>query len=187
MSLTKTKKKWCGLFSQTGGEICSISNFLKRSPDLVITDNPDSQTYDSRVSELHNVQYHEYKSLDRVSKINYYRTLLQGYDIITLHGWLNIVPADICKEYEIYNGHPGLINVYPELRGKDPQVRTWDNISNYPMIGSVIHRVTEEVDGGEILVFSETPSCDCKSVDDVFNALKTTSHVSWTRFLQTLL
>ena len=44
------------------------------------------------------------------------------HDLITLHGYLRIIPENICKQCKhIYNGHPGLINMYPELKGKDPQ------------------------------------------------------------------
>ena len=69
--------------------------------------------------------------------------------IITLHGWLRIMPPEICNRYEIYNGHPGLITKYPELKGKDPQMRAWEG--DYEFCGSVLHRVTEGVDEGEII------------------------------------
>ena len=51
--------------------------------------------------------------------------------LITLNGWLRIVPPDKCAKYNIYNGHPGLITKYPELKGKDPQQRMWENIHEY--------------------------------------------------------
>jgi folate-dependent phosphoribosylglycinamide formyltransferase PurN len=61
------------------------------------------------------------------------------------------VPPDICKKYKIYNGHPGLISEFPELKGKDPVQRVWAD-KTYKRFGSVIHLVTAEVDEGKILM-----------------------------------
>ena len=34
---------------------------------------------------------------------------------VTLHGYLRILPPDFTKASNIYNGHPGAIEQYPEL------------------------------------------------------------------------
>jgi folate-dependent phosphoribosylglycinamide formyltransferase PurN len=52
--------------------------------------------------------------------------------IVTLHGWLRVIPAYVCERSRIYNGHPGLITKYPELKGKDPQVRAFIKEGKYP-------------------------------------------------------
>ena len=69
--------------------------------------------------------------------------------IITLHGWLRIMPKEVCERFSIFNGHPGLITEYPELKGKDPQIRAFEG--KYPVMGCVIHKVTAGVDEGKIL------------------------------------
>lgn len=179
--------KWAALYSQSGSEICDISDKLGRYPDLVISDNVlGIPKTDSRIINAKQHRYGEYKSLKPKQKLSYY-DVLSEYDLITLHGWLNIVPKDICNKYTMYNGHPGLVNYYPELKGRDPQIRTWDSICSYMYIGSVIHRVTSEVDGGEILCFKKAFSVNCESLDDTFNELRKTSLEAWVDFLGTKL
>jgi folate-dependent phosphoribosylglycinamide formyltransferase PurN len=177
--------KWAALFSQTGSEICNLSEKFGRYPDAVISDNVDAnKSIDPRIElNCKKLYYRKYKGLTKEAKVDYYKKYLSGFDIITLHGWLNIVPAEVCNEFDIYNGHPGLINYYPELKGKDPQLRAWDNINDYQFIGSVIHRVTPGVDEGPIMVYKMAYSNCCTDLDSIFNALKQTSLDSWIDFL----
>jgi folate-dependent phosphoribosylglycinamide formyltransferase PurN len=189
MEEKKRKAKWLALFSQTGSEICCISEALSRWPDKILTDNTNSDKIDKRIlsrdKDVCVDRYRSYKSKE--DKINYHNFHFEGYDIITLHGWLNIVPAEICEKYNIYNGHPGLVNLYPELVGKDPQVRTWENIKKYNYIGSIIHKVTNVVDGGEIVCTTKTSTDGCTTLDKTFNVLKFTSQTSWLIFLRDIL
>lgn len=176
--------KWAALYSQTGSEICDISDRLGRYPDLVISDNVlGVPKTDARIINTKKCIYGQYKPLTKEQKVRYY-DVLSEYDIITLHGWLNIVPKAVCEKYTIYNGHPGLINLYPQLKGKDPQVRTWEDISCYMYIGSVIHKVTPEVDGGEILASNKVSSVQCVDLESTFAELKQTSLQCWIDFLK---
>ena len=109
--------KWVAFFSQTGSEIVSLIKKGYR-PDLIITDNKES--YDERKTffKYFNIEFW-YRPLPKSInyKVQYYDEILNSKDIVTLHGWLNIVPADTCERYTIYNGHPGHIVNYPELKG----------------------------------------------------------------------
>lgn len=96
--------------------------------------------------------------------------------LITLHGYLRILPANICNRYTILNGHPGLITKYPELKGKDPQVRAWEG--KYPLIGSVVHKVTPGVDEGEVIT-SVCYTNRCDTLDEIYGKLKQSSLESW--------
>lgn len=176
--------KWVALFSQTGSEICNLSEELGRYPDLIISDNTSEYNkIDPRIeANCKRVIWRKYKDLNRVERSEYYRKHLTSYDIITLHGWLNIVPADICNEFKIYNGHPGLINYYPELKGKDPQIRAWENIDSYQYVGSVVHKVTPGVDEGPIICDSKVFAAVCQGVDSTYGILKQTSLESWIDF-----
>ena len=91
---------------------------------------------------------------------------------------------DFLCNYNIYNGHPGLITKYPELKGKDPQQRAWDNIDNYNEVGSVVHRVVQEVDAGEVICEEVIPTRYIGSLDATYDALRTTSFTAWYRFLK---
>lgn len=179
--------KWAALYSQSGAEICDISDNIGRYPDLVISDNVlGLPKTDSRIVNATQAIYGQYKPLNKQEKEQYY-DVLKDYDLITLHGWLNIVPESVCKRFEIYNGHPGLINYYPELKGKDPQQRAWDDICKYMYIGSVIHKVTAEVDGGDIVCYKKNLSVNCTTLDETFSELRKTSLDSWVEFLGTKL
>jgi len=100
-----------------------------------------------------------------------------------LHGFLRILPPELFQYLtgKIYNGHPGLITYFPELKGKDPQIRAWEG--KYDTIGSVVHKVTEGVDEGEVVRFAAI-SNTAQSLDDMYNLLRGTSLDSWIRFFK---
>lgn len=176
--------KWAALFSQTGSEICSLSDKIGKYPDLIISDNTDMKSkIDDRIElNCKRVVWQKFRGLSKDDKLKYLRNHLQGYDVITLHGWLNIIPEEICREFKIFNGHPGLINYYPELKGKDPQVRAYNNIGSYMYVGSVIHEVTQYVDCGDLVCYDKVHNTHCETLDDTFNALKQTSLNTWVDF-----
>ena len=175
-------KNWIALFSQTGQEIIDISNQIDRIPDLIISNNHPSNV----LNILKGVEYkwlvsnEEAKTLDILDEV-----VKEPEDtLITLNGWLRIVPPDKCDKYNIYNGHPGLITKHPELKGKDPQQRAWDYLHKYDTVGSVIHKVVEEVDAGAIDTYSEISTANILTLDEMYDALRSTSLITWGSFLK---
>lgn len=176
-------KKWVAFFSQTGSEIAEIIKLTGRAPDVIITNRPIKS-----IEQLHANLLHQY--FDRIIFIPpkpvpiEYETAIGEYskeDIITLHGYLRIIPKNICRSYSIYNGHPGDIIRYPELKGFNPQEKAFK--MQLIRSGCVIHRVTEEVDGGEILMSSQC-NISTKSLREVYNTLHNTSVKLWVEFLK---
>lgn len=165
------------LFSQTGSE---IANLMDRgiSPDVILFDQKDSSKIDDRLSPL--LGKNQISKKD-VKNVEYLRDCFGDPStcFITLHGWLNIIPKEICEEYDIYNGHPGLITEYECLKGKDPQVRAFEG--NYKRIGAVIHHVTPGVDEGSV-VFSHGIKNNCTTLDEMFDTLKDISLNLWLDF-----
>ena len=109
--------KWVAFFSQTGSEIVNLTNALGRKPDLIVTNNFEDK-----------IPYHEgVRKLDVTIQSGRHDILMTYFRnqaiykpeelLITLHGYLRIIPADICEKYTIFNGHPGAIDLYPELKG----------------------------------------------------------------------
>ena len=130
------QRPWIAFFSQTGSEIVNISKTLGKEPDLIVTnERPDHLRKINEGIELCYMMSNKPTLAD-------YKNILSAYKnpLITLHGWLRIVPEEIATEYEIFNGHPGLITIYPDLKGKDPQMKAFE--ANYKTKESVIHRLT---------------------------------------------
>jgi len=180
-------KTWIALFSQTGSEIANISNELGRRPDLVITNSrPEHlRVIDERITSQ---DYILHETKNKPEEVNLDR-IFQQYSkdtelIITLHGWLRIMPPGICNKYTIYNGHPGLITKYPELKGKDPQHKVI--FGDYDTMGCVIHEVTAGVDEGKVLSSKEV-SLKGLVGKDIFRILGNISQDLWLNFLKSKL
>jgi folate-dependent phosphoribosylglycinamide formyltransferase PurN len=172
-------RPWIAFFSQTGSEIVQISRALGRWPDMIITNRrPDSaRTIDAGI-----LKDRLYFTSNKPEAYEYHHYLRQVENpIITLHGWLRVVPEDVCEKHEMYNGHPGLITRYPELKGKDPQMRAFQG--NYDTAGCVIHKVTPGVDEGEILMEREV-GVRLLDLDGLFHILHKTSVNMWIEFLK---
>lgn len=183
--------RWIALFSQTGSEIVKISEHIGRYPDLIITDNENIESWHSKMKSLAYLNILTTISKSNSKNIKVLNKLFEPEHAhqtrITLHGWLNIIPAEICETFQIYNGHPGFINEFPELKGKDPQKRAWNNIDMYPLVGSVVHRVVPEVDAGEIISYDTASNTECTSLEDTYKVLAETSFNAWKKSINTIL
>ena len=177
-SLMVETRKWIAFFSQTGSEIVEVSKILGRWPNKIITNHRPAHL--RSINE--GIPTHLLYWTENKPEEHEYQWHLMGYGnpIITLHGWLRVVPESICNRFEVYNGHPGLITKYPELKGKDPQFRAWEG--NYKTAGCVIHKVTAGVDEGEVLMERESIH-QMLPKNDIFRILHDTSVKMWGEFL----
>ena len=175
-------KTWIAFFSQTGAEIADIAESLGRWPDRIITnDRPeDLRTIDPRIEEK------GYFTLNNKPTLEEYEDLLVYFPeaLITLHGWLRIMPPSICEKYTIFNGHPGLITEYPELKGKDPQIRAFEG--KYPVVGTVLHRVVAGVDEGKVIAEERVNAFNLE-LNDLFRILRDRGLYMWCNFLREIL
>ena len=133
MKRHNSKRPWVTFFSQTGTEIRNLAKDLDYWPDLIITNErpEDLRTINPKLIKEYPGKIIQVSNRPTDEEL---RSVLYGYynPIITLHGWLRIMSPWMCENYDIYNGHPGLITVYPELKGKDPQMRAF--MGNYEWI-----------------------------------------------------
>ena len=181
-------KPWIAFFSQTGAEIADISEDIGRWPDIIITNDRPAhlRTIDERIVKKGFVTVPNKPTVEELKL--YLNQLVPKDTIVTLHGWLRIMPKELCEEFNIYNGHPGLITKYPELKGKDPQVRAYEGIKEgrYVMAGAVLHKVIPEVDEGKIIA-EEYFNGYGLSLEGLFLILKDRSLYMWTNFLKNVL
>ena len=171
--------KWIAFFSQTGAEIADIAESIGRWPDRIITnERPEHlRTIDPRIEKRNYWTFKNYPDTEN------YMDVLQYFPdaLVTLHGWLRIIPGYVTEGVNLFNGHPGLITKYPELKGKDPQVRAFEG--KYPEIGSVIHQVIEGVDEGKVIA-SKGISNDNFTLDETYDKLKEVSLELWVNFIK---
>lgn len=174
---------WVAFFSQTGKEIVEISTRLNRWPDIIVT-NQRPEKLRKITKELVD---REIIILPNKPAAEDYRAVLKTITpetpyVITLHGWLRIIPAEVIEEYpNMFNGHPGLITRYPELKGKDPQMKAWN--LNLNTSGCVIHQVTAGVDEGPVLKKVELPIRNL-TLNELFDNLHKESVNLWCKFLK---
>ena len=172
-------RPWIAFFSQTGSEIVEVSKLLGRWPDCIVTnERPEHLRKIHPALENKHLVFVENKPTEEELSmvIGQY-----GNPLVTLHGWLRVMPPYICNRFEIYNGHPGLITKYPELKGKDPQQKAFDLGLEYS--GCVIHKVTEGVDEGKILLERKVYIKELE-IGELFTILHSISVSLWVEFLK---
>jgi phosphoribosylglycinamide formyltransferase-1 len=180
------KLNWTVFISQSGSEIKAISKHLNIVPKLIITNNKKKMNievveYFKKYScEIREIPFNPL--LDHFSQED-----ILNSNLITLHGFLRIIPKDFIDKFkgDIYNGHPALISKYSELKGLNKQEDVYYNKDKYPIIGSVVHRVTPILDDGEIVTESIRIN-DIESIYDAYNKLRDTSFNSWILFFKTV-
>lgn len=185
-------RKWYAFFSQTGSEIYQVSKLLGRFPDRIITNrrlvHTTSPHPDAAINKDLLLEYkgnwvfmpQKPSALDYVDAMGV-DTKVFNESIVTLHGYLRIVPEVICNTYNIYNGHPGDIVHYPELKGFNPQEKAFN--LKLPTSGSVIHKVIAGVDEGEVVANSDI-RIEGMSLDEVYKNLHSNSVKLWYTFLR---
>ena len=186
MLIRSNKFFWTALFSKTGYELSEIIKKIKIKPDrLVVNSSGDKSKMCHQMLELIKKENIEVVFTNKTPQLNEYREAFFNetgkLPVTTLHGWMRIIPPEISNElYNMYNGHPGLITRYPELKGKDPQAKAFK--MKHEEIGTVIHRVTSEVDSGEIMAIASIDNT-YDSEDAISDTLREMSILIWSEFL----
>ena len=177
------KRPWIAFFSQTGTEIVDLAESLGRWPDLIVT---NQRPVGLRVINKKLKETDVLVTVSNRPNVSELEEVIGYYDnpIITLHGWLRVMPASICEKYKIYNGHPGLITEYPELKGKDPQIRAFEG--KYPVMGCVLHKVTAGVDEGRVISETRFNAFEITE-EEMWKATRDRSLYLWINFLKKVL
>lgn len=173
-------RSWIALFSHTGSEIFDVCQSIRKWPDLIITNNRNFNQSSWINAPKLNILY-----ANKPMTPEMYRWCFASphSPLVTCHGWMRIIPESICNEFECINLHPGLISKYPELKGKDPQEKAV--LLNLPTTGCTIHRMTKDLDGGEILKEREI-NIEGKSKGQVITDLRILAKEMWINYLSIL-
>ena len=181
--------KWYGLFSHTGKEL----EALVLSPDVdlrlsgAITSNVD---YDGNLPIL-GVRLYKLASRADVNWMLTQPHIIQDNSLITLNGYMGILPADVLQDLhsrgcKIYNIHPAPIQLYPDLRGKDPQERMYEGIQEhkYGFIGVVIHEVDAGVDTGKLVHWVLEIADPSMTKNELYQRLHVMGTQAWKSFFK---
>ena len=169
---------WVAMYSQSGSELAKLIKSTGNKPAVILTNTKQGIRPDLYNPGHTMVIHDKHDNLMDWLRKSYPDPDIRETVTITLHGYLRVLPSDVCTRYNIYNGHPAAIDLYPDLKGMDPQVRTWENRDKYKFVGSVVHKVVPEVDEGEI-VKSVHLTNTAQSLDDMFAMLTLTSQSAW--------
>ena len=190
--------KWVAFFSQTGSEIVNISKAIDKWPDVFVTNRQSTEGINKELlsvvesTRVYPTGVKGYVTLPEWPKeIDYLNVAdVLGYSIldekwqdevlITLHGYLRVLPPDFTKSSNIFNGNPGAIHIHPELKGLNPQKKAWKE--NHIRVGCVIHKVTPELDDGPI-VEKCLINNNFETFIDFLDALHVASSELWINFL----
>jgi len=173
-------RPWVTLFSQTGSDIYNVSKVLKKAPDIIVT-NKSIEKIETINLDLLDKFFDRIVFLPNKPTIEEYLVAIPDDSLVTLHGWLRIVPPEICDKFEIYNLHPAPLSKYEFLKGKDPQIKTFNMRLEYS--GNTIHKCIPELDAGEILAENYF-KVKGYTLDQIFEETHREASKLWCQFLK---
>ena len=103
-------------------------------------------------------------------------------DVVVLAGYMRILSADFVQHYQgkLLNIHPSLLPKYPGLNTHRQALENGDEEH-----GTSVHFVTDELDGGPVILQAKVPVFDGDNEDDITDRVQAQEHaiyplvVSW--------
>ena len=180
----QVNENWVAFFSQSGSELNNVIYHTGKIPAAIITNRQDDSNINPSLKLAKDEGLLNWITIPKNPELKDYKKALKPFNnsFITLHGYLRILPKEICKKYKIYNLHPGLITEYPELKGKDPQAKAVK--LGHTVAGAVIHKVIPAVDEGEI-IDSHAINIKGMNEEEVILALRALGSIMWYKFFDT--
>ena len=183
-------RKWYSLFSHTGKETEALTHALWDEGVRLATAFTDNQKFKGDLS-LCGGQLRKVLSRAMLNQMLCSRLYVHDESLITLNGYMGIVPADVLQNLhergcKVYNIHPAPIQLYPELKGKDPQERMYEGIQKheYNYIGVVIHEVDEGVDTGKIVHWVLEIADPSMTKNELYDRLHELGTQAWISFFK---
>jgi len=166
-------KKIVVLFSGAGSNLEYILKHLHGKELEVVaalTNNPEAggiaiaRRYGVPVEVLDHREYENREAFDRelVERIEAYRP-----DLTVLAGYMRILTPVFTERIRALNLHPSLLPRHKGLRAIE---RSWED--EHPEGGVSVHRVTSELDGGEVIVQYELEKEGFESFEEYDEAIR---------------
>lgn len=174
-------KKIVVLVSGNGSNLQSIidscqQNRINGSISAVFSNNADA--YGLKRAEQANIPAHFIDPKGYADRTSYDIALLKAIDqyqpdLVVLAGYMRILSPDFVLHYHgrLLNIHPSLLPKYPGLHTHQKAIANGDKEH-----GTSIHFVTEELDGGPIILQAKVPIFDGDKEEDVIGRVQTQEH-----------
>ncbi|PID70299.1 phosphoribosylglycinamide formyltransferase [bacterium DOLZORAL124_38_8] len=138
---------------------------------LFITDKPNcgalEKAQQAGIETIHVLEPEEDETREEYDRqlINLIRE--QNPDVILLAGWMRILSPLFCEQFgdTTLNVHPSLLPDYAGMMGDAIHKKVIENEDRYT--GATIHKVSPEVDGGDIVVQRKVLVTETDSVEDL--------------------
>lgn len=181
MEQTKSKAKLVVLISGRGSNMVSILNAIEHD-DLpativaVISNRPDAPGIDyadkAGIATVV-VDHSQFNSREQFDQ--QLANTIDGYapDLVILAGFMRILTADFVSHYahRLVNIHPSLL---PKFKGLHTHQRAIE--ANETEHGATVHFVTEELDGGPIVLQARIPVFDDDDADSLAKRVLVQEH-----------
>ena len=138
---------------------------------VVISNNSDAFILERAKNHDIPAKFISHKSKER-HLFDYEITLIlkkHKVDLVLLIGFMRILSSEFCKEWnkKIINVHPSLLPKYKGLHAVEQAMEAGEQYT-----GATVHYVTEELDGGPIIIQSKVPIMPDDDVKSLTKAIQ---------------
>ncbi|MCD9500244.1 phosphoribosylglycinamide formyltransferase [Photobacterium carnosum] len=169
--------------------IDSCANGIIKNSRIAAVISNKADAYGLERAQLANIETLSIAVTDYANRQDYDQALIERIDayqpdVIVLAGFMRILSADFVNHYQgkMLNIHPSLLPKYTGLNTHQRAIDAGDTEH-----GTSVHFVTEELDGGPVILQAKVPIFTTDSVDDVIERVQRQEHNIYPLVIQWLL
>ena len=169
--------------------IDSCTNGIIKNSRIAAVISNKADAYGLQRAQLANIEAVSITATNYANRQDYDQVLIEKIDayqpdVIVLAGFMRILSADFVNHYQgrMLNIHPSLLPKYTGLNTHQRAIDAGDTEH-----GTSIHFVTEELDGGPVILQAKVPIFTTDSVDDVIERVQRQEHNIYPLVIQWLL
>ena len=169
--------------------IDSCTNGIIKNSRITAVISNKADAYGLQRAQLANIEAVSIAATNYANRQDYDQVLIEKIDayqpdVIVLAGFMRILSADFVNHYQgrMLNIHPSLLPKYTGLNTHQRAIDAGDTEH-----GTSVHFVTEELDGGPVILQAKVPIFTTDSVDDVIERVQRQEHNIYPLVIQWLL
>ena len=169
--------------------IDSCANGIIKNSRIAAVISNKADAYGLQRAQLANIEAVSIAATNYANRQDYDQVLIEKIDayqpdVIVLAGFMRILSADFVNHYQgrMLNIHPSLLPKYTGLNTHQRAIDAGDTEH-----GTSVHFVTEELDGGPVILQAKVPIFTTDSVDDVIERVQRQEHNIYPLVIQWLL